>query len=194
MDKNIKEFEPKFESISDVEMLLKDKDIDLRKTIEKVLSKDFGVNHDMVVEVEDYSWDLSELNLESDEEYYNKLEEFKSEGKWIYIHSVYATTETGGHCENVYGYELGDDFEKDEYAYNTVGVDSSVCTCDLIINSEYYSGDMEGDYGIMIEDGEISFGQYIGGFGSSINSVTDLSEPLNALAIEILLDVIEFKE
>ena len=37
MDKNIKEFEPKFESISDVEMLLKDKDIDLRKTIEKVL-------------------------------------------------------------------------------------------------------------------------------------------------------------
>ena len=63
MDKNIKEFEPKFESISDVEMLLKDKDIDLRKTIEKVLSKDFGVNHDMVVEVEDYGWDLSELNL-----------------------------------------------------------------------------------------------------------------------------------
>ena len=33
--------------------------------------------------------------------------------------------------------------EKDEYAYNTVGVDSSVCTCDSTINSEYYSGDME---------------------------------------------------
>lgn len=194
MDNNIKKFEPKFDSIADVNELLENRDIDLQKTIKKVLSKDFGINHDMIIEVEDYGWDLSELNIESDDDLNNKLEELKNEGKWIYIHSIYATDEIGGNSDDVYGYQLGEDFDEDEYAYVTVGVDSSVCTCDLIISSENYRGDMEGDYGIMIEDGEITFSQFIGGFGSSIDPITNLSEPLNALAVEILLDIIEFKE
>ena len=192
MAENIKKFEPKFESISDVNLELKDKEIDLKKTIKKVLSKDIGINHEMSVEVEDYGWDFSELNIELfSDEFYDKLEEFKKEGKQIYIHAVYATDEIGGNSDNVYGYELNDDFDEDDYV--TVGVDSCVRECDLIIDSEYYRGDMEGDYGIIIEGDEITFGQYIGGFGSSIDPVVDLSEPLNALAIEILLDIIEFK-
>ena len=76
MAENIKKFEPKFESISDVNLELKDKEIDLKKTIKKVLSKDIGINHEMSVEVEDYGWDFSELNIELfSDEFYDKLEE-----------------------------------------------------------------------------------------------------------------------
>ena len=193
MTKNIKKFEPKFKSIFDVEMALKDKEIDLKKTIEKILSKDIGINHETIVEVEDYGWEFEELNVELfSDEFYDKLEEFKNEGKMIYIHTVYATEEIEGKSDNVYGYELSDDFNEENYT--TVGVDSCVRDCDLIINQEYYSGDMIGDYGIMVEDGKISFRNYIGGMHSSIDPITDLSEPLNALAVEILLDIIEFKD
>lgn len=197
MDENIKKFEPKFESISDVNMELKDKEIDLKKTIEKVLSKDIGINHEMIVEVEDYGCDFEELNVKLfTDEFYDKLEELKNEGKWIYIHSVYATTDNAGYSENIYGYEINDEIDEDEFDdyYVTVGVDSCVRDCDLILSDEYYTGDMTSDYGIMIKDGKISFKLYIGGFGSSIDPINNLSEPLHALAIEMLLEIIEFKD
>ena len=185
-------FEPKFESISDVKMVLKDKDIDLKKTIKKVLSKDIGINHEMSVEVEGYGWDFSELGIPLfSDEFYEKLEEIKDAGEWIYIHSVYATTEIAGHSENIYEYEI-ENLDDDEIV--TVGVDSCVRNCDLKLFYDYYTGDMESDYGILIEDGEIIFSLSISGFGASIDPITDLSEPLNALAVEILLDIIEFRD
>ena len=73
MDENIKRFEPKFVSISDVHMELKDKEIDLRKTIEKVVSKDFGIGECCLVavnEVDDWYTDF-DIEPYTDEYYIN---------------------------------------------------------------------------------------------------------------------------
>lgn len=197
MTENIKKFEPKFESITEVNKLLKGKDIDLRKTIEKVLSKDIGINPDCMVEVEDYGVDFDDWNVDLfSDEFYNKLEELKNEGTWIYIRAVYANTDNGGYSKNIYGYEIDDKINEDEIDdyYVTVGIDSCVRECDLKLSSEYYTGDITSDYGIMVEDGKIRFQLYTGGFGSSIDPICNLSEPLHALSIEIMLDIIEFKD
>ena len=175
---NVQEFKPNFNSITEVNKLLEGKEIDLRKTIEKVLSKDIGINPDCMVEVEDYGWDFPD----------DKLEEFQNEEKWIYIRAVYATTEIGGGSENIYEYEI------DEEEYATVGVDSCIFECDLRLSHDYYLGDITSDYGIMVEGDKISFQSFCGGMFSSIDPVVNLSEPLNELAIEIMLDIIVFKE
>lgn len=195
MDENVKVFEPKFVSISDVKLELKDKEIDLRKTIEKVISKDFGIGECCLVVVEDHDdeWYI-QFDLERyTDEYYDKLEELKDEGKWIYIRAVYANREIAGHTENIYQYEVSDEeYENDDYV--SVGVASCLGDCDLLLSGDYYTGDDTSDYGIMIENGKINFEMFIGEMFSSIDPITDLSEPLHALAIETMLDIIEFKD
>ena len=189
MAENVKKFEPKFVSISDVQMELKDKEIDLRKTIEKVLSKDFGVGECCLVAVnEDDEW-YFDFDIETySDEYYNKLNELKDEGNPIYIRAVYANTEIAGHASDIYEYEIEDD------DYVAVGVASCLGKCDLLLSGDYYTGDDTSDYGIMIENDQITFQMFIGGMFSSIEPINNLSEPLHALAIEIMLDIIEFKD
>ena len=79
--RNIQKFIPKFTSISEINEELKDKKINLRKTIEKIISKDIGKSKEYLVEIEDYGNDLEnkfDFELYSDE-YYEKLEELKAE-------------------------------------------------------------------------------------------------------------------
>ena len=194
MDENIKKFEPKFVSISDVHMELKDKEIDLRKTIEKVISKDFGIGECCLVAVNEVDDWYTDFDIEPyTDEYYNKLNELKDEGNSIYIRAVYANRDIAGNTEDIYQYEVSDE-EYDNDDYVSVGVASCLGDCDLLLSGDYYTGDDTSDYGIMIEKSEIKFKMFIGGMFSSIEPINNLSEPLHALAVEILLDIIEFKD
>ncbi len=187
--RNIQEFIPKYNSISEVNEELKGKKIDLRKTIEKIITKEIGKSEEYLVEIEDYGNDLEnkfDFELYSDE-YYERLEELKNEGKWIYITAVYATSEIAG-FDDVYECELEDD------EIETAGVESCLGKCDLRLNFESFVGEMDGDFGIMIQNDEISFQYCCGGMFVSIDPIDDLSEPLNTFAIELMMNIIEFKD
>ena len=189
MAENIKKFEPKFESIVEVDRLLDGKDIDLKKTIEKVISKDFGIGECCLVAVNEVDEWYIDFDIEPySDEYYDKLNELKDDGNSIYIRAIYANTEIAGHASDIYEYEIDDE------DYVAVGVDSCLGVCDLLLSRDYYTGDDASDYGIMIENGKIKFKMFIGGMFSSIDPITDLSEPLHIFAIETMLDIIEFKE
>lgn len=187
--RNIQKFIPKFTSISEINEELKDKKINLRKTIEKIISKDIGKSKEYLVEIEDYGNDLEnkfDFELYSDE-YYEKLEELKDEGKWIYITAVYATSEIAS-FDDVYECELEDDY------FETAGVESCLGNCDLRVNFESFVGEMDGDFGIMIQNDKIDFQYCCGGMFRSIDPIDNLSEPLNAFAIELMMNIIEFEE
>ncbi len=192
--RNIQQFIPKYNSISEVNEELKGKKIDLRKTIEKIITKDIGKAEEYLVEIEDYGNDLEnnfDFELYSDE-YYEKLEELKDEGKWIYITAVYATTEIAG-FDDVYDFEPN--LEDDEI--EVTGVESCLGEYDLRVSYDSYVGQIAGDFGIMIQGDEISFQEYCGGMcgmHSSIYPIGNLSEPLNAFAAELMMDIIEFKD
>ena len=192
--RNIQEFIPKFNNISEVDEELKGKKIDLRKTIEKIITKDIGKAEECLVTIEDYGYNLEDkfdFELYSDE-YYEKLEELKNEGKWIYITAVYATTEIAG-FDDVYDFELN--LEDDEI--EVTGVESCSGEYDLRVSYDSYVGQIAGDFGIMIQGDEISFKEYCGGMygiDGPIYPIDDLSEPLNALVVELMMDIIEFKD
>lgn len=182
--RNIQEFIPKYDSISEVNEELKGKKIDLRKTIEKATSKDIGVGYMIIIEDYGFDFDFGP----SIDEYYDKLEELKDEGKWIYITAVYATDDMSGPvgCD-VYEYEIDDDF-------NTVGVASCLGHYELRISYDSFAGQINGDFGIMIQGDEISFQFNDCGMFGTMDPIDNLSEPLNALVVELMMDIIEFKD
>ena len=181
-------FKPEFTNISEVNMWLKDKKINLKDTIERVKFTDI-ISYDTIVNVEDY-WDnlCGEFDLVSySDEYYEKLEELKNEGKYIYIRTVHAS-EGSGSFEKIYEYEINDD------EFTIVNVYSCLENCSLRLSSQYYTGDEAGDYGIMIEDNEIRFYENTSGMFGGLERVRDLSEPLNAFVIEIMMNIIVFED
>lgn len=183
--RNVQEFIPKFNSISEVNEELKGKKIDLRKTIEKATSKDIGINDDLMLQVEDYGYEFDCGS--SIDGYYDKLDELKDEGKWIYVSAVYATDECIPEECDVYEYEICDEF-------NTIGIDSCFGHCELRVSFDSFAGQINGDFGIMIQGDEISFQINDCGMFASIDPIDDLSEPLNAFVIELMMNIIEFKE
>ena len=177
-------FKPEFTNISEVNMWLKDKKINLKDTIERVKFTDI-ISYDTVVNVEDYWGNLcGEFDLVSySDEYYEKLEELKNEGKYIYIRTVHAS-EGSDSFEKIYEYEINDD------EFTSVNVYSCLENCSLRLSSQYYTG----DYGIMIEDNEIRFYENTSGMFGELERVRDLSEPLNAFVIEIMMNIIVFED
>lgn len=106
-------------------------------------------------------------------------------GSGIYIHTVYVSERYGG--DEIYEYEIDDD------DFVTVEIQSGLGNYDLRLSPKYYTGDEAGDYGIYVVDGgEISFCENTGGMFGGINEIDDLSEPLNAFVIEILMSTIVF--
>ena len=181
--RNVQEFIPKYNNISEVNEELKGKKIDLRKTIEKATSKDIGVGYMIIIEDYGFDFDFGP----SVDEYYEKLEELKDEGKWIYITVVYATDECGPVDCDVYEYEIGDDF-------NTVGVASCLGYYELRISHDSFAGQINGDFGIMVQEDEISLRFNDCGMFGTMDPIEDLSEPLNAMVVELMMKIIEFKE
>lgn len=189
---NIKQFEPKICSNFEVDMELKGKTIDFKKTLKKIMSKDIGIAPEGMVSIisekgfHNLEATMNEYDIELfSEEFYDKLDELRNEGKSIYVHTVYATDEIGGH-DTVYEYDIDDDGSEN------IGICSYLGSWDLRLNSEYYHGNMEGDYGIMFEGNKISFGRYEYCFGPSVEPM-DMYEPLDRFAAEIMLDIIEFE-
>ena len=109
-------------------------------------------------------------------------------GDGAYIHTVYASEGDSGGKE-IYEYEIdADDFV-------TVGIQSGLGNYDLRLSPQYYTGDEAGDYGIDVDDsGRISFCEYTSGMFGGISEVRDLSEPLNAFVIEILMNTVVFED
>ena len=105
----------------------------------------------------------------------------------IYIHTVYASEESV--AGEIYEYEIdGNDFI-------TVGIHCGLGNCDLRLNPQYYAGDEAGDYGIEVfDDGEICLSENTSGICGGVREISDLSEPLNAFVIEILMNTIVFED
>ena len=106
----------------------------------------------------------------------------------IYIHTIYVL-EGGSGCGEIYEYEIdGNDFV-------TVGILSGLGYYDLRLNPQYYTGDEAGDYGIEVfDDGEISLSENRSGICGGISEIRDLSEPLNAFVVEILMNTLVFED
>lgn len=108
-------------------------------------------------------------------------------GDGIYIHTVYASEGYGG--GEIYEYEINDD------DFVTVGIHSGLGNYDLRLSPKYYTGDEAGDYGIEVSDeGTICLSENIGGMFGGIREIRDLSEPLNAFVIEILMNTLVFAD
>lgn len=151
-------FKPKFTSISDVNLALKDKKINLDKTMERVSMPDF---------------------------YNGPTVEVECDG--IYIHTVYASERSV--ADEIYEYEL------DDNDFITVGIDSGLGNCDLRLSPQYYTGDEAGDYGIEVfDDGTIWLSKNTSGIFGGVREINDLSEPLNAFVIEILMNTLVFED
>ena len=155
----IHEFKPKFTSISDVNLALKGKKINLDKTMGRVNMPDF--------------WEGPTVEVGS---------------CGIYIPTVYASEGDSGSKE-IYEYEIDDD------DFVTVGVFSGLGDYDLRLSPQYYTGDEAGDYGIEVFDnGTFLFSENRGGICGGIREIRDLSEPLNAFVIEILMNTLVFED
>lgn len=156
---NIHEFKPKFTSISDVNLALKGKKINLDKTMNRVSMPDF---------------------------YAGPTVEEVCCG--IYIHTV-QVLEGGSGCGEIYEYEIDDD------DFVTVGILSGLGDYDLRLSPQYYAGDEAGDYGIEVfDDGTICLSENRSGLCGGIGEIRDLSEPLNAFVIEILMNTLVFED
>lgn len=156
---NIHEFKPKFTSISDVNLALKGKKINLDKTMNRVSMPDF---------------------------YAGPTVEEVCCG--IYIHTV-QVLEGGSGCGEIYEYEIDDD------DFVTVGILSGLGDYDLRLSPQYYAGDEAGDYGIEVfDDGAICLSENRSGLCGGIGEIRDLSEPLNAFVIEILMNTLVFED
>lgn len=179
---NVKEFELPYCSITEVDSILEGKEIDLRSTIERM--RGIGFIDDDYLTIVDHNdeWAQEEnIELYSDE-FYEKLEEFKNEGKSIFIHAVYATECIGG--GNLYQYEIDDE------DFATVGINSWAGNYDLRLSRDFYTGDDVSSYGITIKDNKIGLALYCRG----IYPIVNLDEPLDQFAIKLMLDTIVFKE
>lgn len=156
---NIHEFKPKFTSISDVNLALKGKKINLDKTMNRVSMPDFYAGP--------------------------TVEEICC---GIYIHTV-QVLEGGSGCGEIYEYEIDDD------DFVTVGILSGLGDYDLRLSPQYYAGDEAGDYGIEVfDDGTICLSENRSGLCGGIGEIRDLSEPLNAFVIEILMNTLVFED
>lgn len=150
-------FKPKFTSMDEVNALLKDKKINLDKTMACVSMPDF---------------------------YAGPTVESICGG--IYIHTVYVSEGYSG--GEIYEYEIDDD------DFVTVGIRSGLGNYDLRLSPKYYTGDEAGDYGIEVfDDGTIWLSENTGGICGGISEIRDLSEPLNAFVIEILMNTLVFE-
>ena len=151
-------FKPKYTSMDDVNLELKDKKINLDKTMARVSMPDFYAGPT----VEDV-------------------------GDGIYIHTVYAHKGSVGGA--IYEYEIDDD------DFVTVGIQSGLGNYNLRLSPKYYTGDEAGDYGIDVSDeGTIWLSENRSGICGGISEITDLSEPLNAFVIEILMNTLVFDD
>ena len=105
----------------------------------------------------------------------------------IYIHTVYAREASVS--GDIYEYEIDDD------DFVTVGIHSGLGNYNLRLSPKYYTGDEAGDYGIDVSDeGTISLSENTGGMFGGIREIHDLSEPLTAFVIEILMNTIVFED
>ena len=155
---NIQEFKPKYTSMDDVNLELKDKKINLDKTMARVSMPDFYAGPTVEVEC-----------------------------GGIYIHTVYAHKGSVG--GEIYEYEIDDD------DFVTVGIYSGLGDYDLRLSPQCYTGDEAGDYGIVIDDdGEIGFYENRSGLCGGLREINDLSEPLNAFVVEILMNTLVFED
>ena len=106
----------------------------------------------------------------------------------IYIHTV-QVLEGGSGCGEIYEYEIDDD------DFVTVGILSGLGDYDLRLSPQYYAGDEAGDYGIEVfDDGTICLSENRSGLCGRIGEIRDLSEPLNAFVIEILMNTLVFED
>ena len=105
----------------------------------------------------------------------------------IYIHTVYAREASVS--GDIYEYEIDDD------DFVTVGIHSGLGNYNLRLSPKYYTGDEAGDYGIDVSDeGTISLSENTGGMFGGIREIHDLSEPLTAFVIEILMNTLVFED
>ena len=152
-------FKPKFTSMDEVNALLKDKKINLDKTMGRVSMPNF---------------------------YNGPTVEVVCGG--IYIHTVYVS-EGSGRGEKIYEYEIDDD------DFVTVEIHSGLGNYTLRLSPQYYTGDEAGDYGIVVyDDGTIRLSENTSGICGGISEISDLSEPLNAFVIEILMNTLVFED
>lgn len=108
-------------------------------------------------------------------------------GDGIYIHTAYARS--GSVADEIYEYEIDDD------DFVTVGIYSGLGDYDLRLSPQYYTGDEAGDYGIEVyDDGTICLSENRSGLCGGIGEIRDLSEPLNAFVIEILMNTLVFED
>ena len=106
----------------------------------------------------------------------------------IYIHTVYASKGFSTVGE-IYGYEIEDD------DFVTVGIHSGLGNYNLRLIPKYYSGDEAGDYGISVSDnGTILLCENTSGMFGGVHVIRDLSEPLTAFVIEILMNTLVFED
>lgn len=109
-------------------------------------------------------------------------------GDGIYIHTVYASEESRTVGE-IYEYEIDDD------DFVTVGIHSGLGNYNLRLSPKYYTGDEAGDYGINVsDDGTIMLCENTGGMFGGVSVILDLSEPLTAFVIEILINTLVFED
>lgn len=111
----------------------------------------------------------------------------EDEGDSIYIHTVYASE--GANDGEIYEYEL------DDYDFVTVGIHSGLGNYNLRLSPKYYTGDEAGDYGIDVsDDGTIMLCENTSGMFGGVSVIRDLSEPLTAFVVEILMNTIVFED
>lgn len=161
---DVQEFKPKFNSLSEVYEELKDKKIDLDKTIGRVAS-----------------FSMSDILGDP-------LVEVICEGEEVYIHSV-RVSEADYTEGKIYEYKVDDDDFTNVILYSSFG------TRTLRLSSQYYTGDKFGDYGIRVTDeGKIEFCENAYGICGGLKEIRDLSEPLMAFIVELLMDMLVFED
>lgn len=165
-DKDIYEdvhvFKPRFNSISEVYEEIKDKRINLDKTIGRASADIFG-GYIPNVEV---LCDHSEI--------------------YIRAIQIFEKPYTEG---TIYEYELDDDDFTNVIIYSALG------TSTLRLSSQYYTGDEDGDYGIRVtDDGVIEFYENASGLCGGLKELCDLSEPLKAFIVELLMELLVFED
>lgn len=150
-------FKPKYTSMDDVNLELKDKKINLDSTMARVSMPDFYAGPTV-----------------------------ESEYDGIYIHTVYAHKGSVGGA--IYEYEIDDD------DFVTVGIQSGLGDYNLRLSPQCYTGDEAGDYGIEVDDdGTVYLCENTGGMFGGVRRIRDLSEPLNAFVVEILMNTLVFE-
>ena len=168
---DVQEFKPKFNSISEVYEELKDKKIDLDKTIDRAAPCSMSdILGDPLVKV-------------------------ICEGEKVYIRSVVVSESSilvseRNHTEGkIYEYKIDNDDFTNVILYSNLG------TCTLRLSSQYDTGDEFGDYGIIVTDeGKIEFCENAYGICGGLKEIRDLSEPLMAFIVELLMDMLVFED